>query len=144
MLKGRGAIGDDNFLVHAGDTYILSESSMHHRRLARAFEETKADAVFAVKRMSDTRDRGIIDGERIGDGLYRATRAVEKPEVPFSDLAIEPVYLFGPSIFESLINTKPGYGSEIQLTDAIEGLIRMGRSVYASELRDQDLRLDHR
>jgi dTDP-glucose pyrophosphorylase len=142
VLRGRAAIGDDNFLVHAGDTYIVSERNMHHRRLARAFEETKADAVFLVNKMKDPRDRGIVDGVRIGKGLYSVKRVVEKPKVPFSDLAIEPVYLFRSSIFDSLKETKPGKESELQLTDAIAGLVAIGRIVCASELPPGDFRLD--
>jgi UTP--glucose-1-phosphate uridylyltransferase len=142
VLKGRGAIGDDDFLVHAGDTYIISEDNMHYHELTRAFDEMKAEAAFVVKRMPDPKGRGVVDGEKIGEKLYLVRRAVEKPDVPFSDIAIEPIYIFRSSIFESLAGTKPGKDSEIQLTDAIARLIEAGATVYATEIGQECFRLD--
>ena len=142
VLRGRTAIGDDNFLVHAGDTYIVPSNKTHYRRLLEVFEGKKADAAFLVKKMQNTRYRGIIEGQRIGDSLYAVKRMEEKPEIPFSDLAIEPVYLFKKTIFESLEQTKPGRNSEVQLTDAIQRLVMSNKPVYAVELLPSDLRLD--
>jgi len=67
---------------------------------------------------------------------------VEKPETPPSNLAIMPFYIFKPEVIEILEGLKPGVGGEIQLTDAIQGLIDRGRNVVATVLRDDELRLD--
>jgi len=142
VLTGRSGIGDDDFLVHAGDTYIISEKNAHYRRLFQVFEKMKADSAFFVKRTRNPMERGIIEGERIDERTYAVRRAVEKPDVPFSDLAIEPVYLFRASIFESLEHVKPGKSNEVQLTDGIARIVEAGRTVCASELDDADLRMD--
>jgi UTP--glucose-1-phosphate uridylyltransferase len=57
--------------------------------------------------------------------LCRITEIVEKPavEVAPSNLAVMGRYLFTPSIFEMLADVQPGVGGEIQLTDAIAGLL---------------------
>jgi UTP--glucose-1-phosphate uridylyltransferase len=58
---------------------------------------------------------------------------VEKPKSnPPSDLAIIGRYILTPGIFNSLEETKPGKGGEIQLTDALRILIRT-QDVFAFE-----------
>ena len=59
------------------------------------------------------------------------TEIVEKPdpdEAP-SNLAVMGRYLFTPAIFDQLDKVQPGVGGEIQLTDAIAGLLEV-ESVY--------------
>ena len=53
------------------------------------------------------------------------TRIVEKPkpEDAPSTWGVMGRYVFTPAIFESIDRTKPGAGGEIQLTDAIGGLL---------------------
>ena len=56
-------------------------------------------------------------------------RVVEKPRGPPSNFAIMPFYIFRPEIMGILKSLKPGVGDEIQLTDAIQGLIESGCEV---------------
>ena len=42
-----------------------------------------------------------------------------------------PIYIFKPSIFNVLLKTKPGVGKEIQLTDAIQKMIKDKKNVEA-------------
>ena len=63
---------------------------------------------------------------------HRKVSVVEKPspdEAP-SNLAAIGRYVLTPEIFESLRDTKPGAGDEIQLTDAIN-LLAQDQAVYA-------------
>jgi UTP--glucose-1-phosphate uridylyltransferase len=142
VLKAKAAIGGDDFLVHAGDTYMLSNDNNHLRRLLEFFAAKKPEAAFIVKRMLDVKARGVIQGREASEGLYSVDKVVEKPDYPISNLAIEPIYLFRPSIFEALEKTQPGKGGEIQLTDAIQIIIDSGREVVAWRLPDSYLRLD--
>ncbi|MDO5780135.1 MAG: sugar phosphate nucleotidyltransferase, partial [Clostridium sp.] len=75
---------------------------------------------------------GIVDGVHIEDRVYKVKRLVEKPEVEEapSNVAILGRYIITPKIFEILENTKPGKGNEIQLTDALETLIK-NEAMYA-------------
>jgi len=60
------------------------------------------------------------------DDVVRVTALVEKPppgEAP-SNYAILGRYLLDPAVFDVLRRTQPGRGGEIQLTDAIEELVR--------------------
>jgi len=51
-------------------------------------------------------------------------------------------YVFSPAIFDALKRTLPGKRGEIQLTDAIKLLIRMGEPVYAWLLSSDQRRYD--
>jgi dTDP-glucose pyrophosphorylase len=66
----------------------------------------------------------------------------EKPTQPKSSFAIMPLYVFVGSIFESLKKTQADRMGEIQLTDAIQGLLESGGTVQAINLRADDVRLD--
>lgn len=138
----RPFVGEDEFLVHAGDTYIISKYNDHLRRVTKVHRSTGADATLIVQHVEDPRMYGIIKGQKIGDGVYKVREAIEKPVVPPTKLAIMPVYLFRPIIFEALEKIPPGKGGEIQLTDGIQGLIELGCKVNAIELRVDEIRLD--
>lgn len=142
VLMARSAVGLEDFLVHAGDTYIASKGCSHLERLRAAFEEFDADAVFAVKKTEEPSQKGIVDVEPIREKVYRVKRAVEKPDSPSSNLAIEPLYFFKPSIFEVLSHVSPGKGGEIQLTDGIQRLVDRDANVLAIELNKDEARLD--
>ena len=61
-----------------------------------------------------------MDGEQIGERLYKVNGMVEKPqkeEAP-SNVAVLGRYVITPEVFRHLEHTKPGAGGEIQLTDA--------------------------
>ena len=67
----------------------------------------------------------MIDGEIISENLTMIKEIVEKPQSnPPSNLAVTGRYLLKGSILESLKRIKPGFGNEIQLTDAISMLLK--------------------
>ncbi|MEW6162567.1 MAG: UTP--glucose-1-phosphate uridylyltransferase GalU [Nitrospirota bacterium] len=81
--------------------------------------------------MADINKYGIIEGIREGDNIYRITTLVEKPramEAP-SDLAIIGRYILTPDVFDILADVSFGRGGEIQLTDALHGLLKK-RPIY--------------
>jgi UTP--glucose-1-phosphate uridylyltransferase len=135
-------VGNEPILVHAGDTYVISEQDRHLKNLMKVFDEMSADAAFVIQRVEDPRQYGVIEAEKIREGVYRVMKAVEKPEKPSTDLAIMPIYIFRPIVFKALRETSPGIGGEIQLTDAIQKLVDWGLRTYAAELSPNDVRLD--
>jgi len=142
VLRGRPFIGQDEFLTHAGDTYVISESGQHLERLIEAHSRLDSEATFLVEEMEDPRKYGVIKGEAIERGLYQVKGIEEKPERPPSKLAVVPIYAFAPRIFEELARTKPGKGGEIQLTDAIQSLVADNRKVYAVQLKASEVKID--
>ena len=129
-------------LVHAGDTYIVSENARHLRLLMNVYERFNADAAFIVQEIEDPRQYGVIEAKEIEKRVYRVKAAVEKPEKPTTNLAIMPIYIFHPVVFKALEKTIPGKGGEIQLTDAIQKLIEWGLNVCAVQLSPDEVRLD--
>ena len=142
VLMARSSVGSEDFVVHAGDTYIVCENCSHLKRLHGVFEEFNAYAVFAVKETDEPSQKGIVDVEPIREKVYRVKRAVEKPDSPSSNRAIEPLYFFKPTIFEALSHVGPGKGGEIQLTDGIQRLVEKNLTVLAVELNADEVRLD--
>ena len=82
---------------------------------------------------TDVKNYGVFDvSTEEEEDVFAVTGMVEKPEpeeAP-SRLAATGRYLLDRDIFDALARTKPGKGGEIQLTDAIELLIREGHPVH--------------
>jgi UTP--glucose-1-phosphate uridylyltransferase len=135
-------VQNEHCLVHAGDTYIVSEDARHLRLLMDVYERFNADAAFLVQEIEDPRQYGIIETKEIVKRVYRVKAAVEKPEKPVTNLAIMPIYIFHPVVFKALEKTIPDKGGEVQLTDAIQKLIEWGLNVCAVQLSPDEVRLD--
>jgi UTP--glucose-1-phosphate uridylyltransferase len=142
VLRAEPFVGSERFIVHAGDTYVISPSFSHLQRLLKVHEELGADATFLVQEVEDPRQYGVVRGRELEEGVIKVEEAVEKPEELVSRTAIMPIYVFHPVIFKALEQTPPGRGGEVQLTDGIQRLISWGLRVYAVKLREEDVRLD--
>jgi len=142
VLKAEPFVGEEPFLVQAGDTYIVSKNNAYLMRLMNYHLSKRPAAVLTLRKVRRLqKDYGYAIVEEEGEAL-KVKLLVEKPETPPSDLAIMPVYVFDAEIFEALKQTKPGVGNEIQLTDAIQKLVEWGRPVGAIKLEDDEIRLD--
>lgn len=141
VLRAKPFVGED-FLVHAGDTCIISPKHRHLSRLINIHQSYKADATFLVQEVEDPRQYGVMEGKETDRNVYVVGAVTEKPEKPLTNLAIMPVYVFNPVIFKALEVTQPGKGGEIQLTDGIQRLIDWGLKVMAVKLEEDEVRLD--
>jgi len=142
VVMAQPFVQNEQCLVHAGDTYIISKDTKHIKLLINTFERIHADAAFIVQEIEKPQQYGIIEAKETENGIYKVEAAIEKPEKPPTNLAIMPIYVFHPVIFKALEKTKPGKGGEIQLTDAIQKLIDWGLNVYAVKLSPNEVRLD--
>lgn len=141
VLKAAAFADEESVLVHAGDTYIISDDARHLRTLMQTHDKLEADTTCMLQEVKNPRQYGVAEVEELG-GAYRVKKVIEKPEKPTTNLAIMPVYVFDPVIFKALKETAPGVGNEIQLTDGIQRLIDWGLKVYAIKLGPDDIRLD--
>jgi len=142
VLKAKSFVGNDRFLVHAGDSHFISRNAEHLHRVVRMSEETKADALFLSMEVEDPSRFGIVEGERIANGLVKVKRLVEKPAKPASKLAIMPVYVFDSNIFRALESTKAGFAGELQLTDGIQQMVDWDLNVYTTKVGLGEIWLD--
>jgi UTP--glucose-1-phosphate uridylyltransferase len=142
VLRAEPFVDGEPFVVHAGDTYIISQGGSHIKRLLQVHEARKPSAVLTLREVPDLRKLyGCAEVDAQGS-VMRVRRVVEKPERPPSNLAIMPLYVFEPEVFDALRKTGPGVGGEVQLTDAIQKLIDSQRPVEAIKLREDEVRLD--
>ncbi len=141
VLAARPAV-NGTFLLHAGDTYIISKGDEHLKRLFEVHKKFGADVTILAQEVEDPRAYGVIEGKEVSEGVILVENLEEKPEKPKTDLAIMPVYVFDSVIFKALEVIKPGKGGEIQLTDAIQKLVDWGLKVYAVKLKPGEQRLD--
>lgn len=142
IYRAKAFVGNEPFLVHAGDDIIISEANSHLKRLIEVFERMNADATLLVERVSDSQRYGVVTGRKVHPSVYKVTNIIEKPKVPPSNIAIVAIYIFNEKIFKAIEQTEPDASGEIQLTDAIKHLILDGGAVYAIELLSSEKRLD--
>ncbi|KUO76027.1 MAG: UTP--glucose-1-phosphate uridylyltransferase [Desulfosporosinus sp. BRH_c37] len=118
-------IGDEPFAVLLGDDIIHSRIPCLQQMIK--VYECFGTSVVAVQEvpLEMTSKYGIVDGEAIGERIYRARNLVEKPrpeDAPAKRLAIMGRYILNPDIFGILENLQPGKDGEIQLTDGLREL----------------------
>lgn len=125
-------VGNEPFAVMLGDDVVDSEVPCL-KQLINCFNEYKT-TILGVQTVEfeNVNKYGIIDGLPIENRVYKVKKLVEKPSVEEapSNIAILGRYIITPQIFKILENTKPGKGNEIQLTDALETLIK-SEAMYA-------------
>jgi UTP--glucose-1-phosphate uridylyltransferase len=140
VIQARVFAGDEPFLVHAGDAYVYCTDFGHLRRLLSSFGED-TECSLALRRVPYPRQYGVATGKS-SKGLIAIDEIVEKPKAPKSNLAVTPIYLFRPSIFEAIEHAGTGVGGEMQLTDGIQALLRKGKNVFGVELRPDESWID--
>ena len=125
----RHLIGDEPFAVILADDMVLSKKPCL-KQMVEAYDEVGGNilGVMDVPR-EKTSSYGIVDIDKSAkskdERLVKAKGLVEKPapEKAPSTLSIIGRYILQPDIFDFLDKQKPGAGGEIQLTDAISGMI---------------------
>jgi UTP--glucose-1-phosphate uridylyltransferase len=126
-------VGPEPFAVLLGDDIIDSKVPAL-KQMIDVFDKYQG-SVIAVQRVPDDQTHlyGVIDGTEVEPGVYKVNDLVEKPKgkAP-SNLAIIGRYILTPEIFDCIETTKRGSGGEIQLTDAIKGLLK-SQDVFAYE-----------
>ena len=134
ILMGETFIGNDDFVVEAGDTLIVSENISPLNKIKNIQLEGKYDAAFLLKEVEDPRRYGVATIKQINDEIV-VTNVKEKPKKPESNYAIMPIYHFKPSIFKMLKEIKFGE-SELQITDAIDYASWLRSKISAHRLSD--------
>ena len=110
-------LADDLFDGNPGVTSQLVDAFKLHGKSIIAVNEVSEE---------ETKKYGVISGELSGN-LSNIEEIVEKPQSnPPSNLAVTGRYLLSGEIMEELKTVEPGFGNEIQLTDAIAKMLQKG------------------
>ncbi len=143
VKRAQRYVGNEDFIVHAGDVTILSKQKHPVLRLMDvAKKNPNAEAILVCKKVTDYKRYGVPTVEVISNNLFSVKEVIEKPNKPKSNFGILPLYYFRSDIFSSLAKIKPGKGGEFQLTDAIQNLIKENKEVLAISLNKNEDEVD--
>jgi UTP--glucose-1-phosphate uridylyltransferase len=147
---GEKFTGEDPFVIALGDSIVTNPSGHEHAlgRMLAAFDSTKCDGVIAFERIDPalTGNYGIarVAADSGPDKPFWLDDIIEKPKPAFapSNYAVAGRYIFTPKIYSALKRIQPGYGRELQLTDAIRLLIQEGGKVLGLLMTNGEQRFD--
>ncbi|HEV2538039.1 MAG TPA: glucose-1-phosphate thymidylyltransferase [Streptosporangiaceae bacterium] len=126
VLTARDYLGDDDFVMYLGDNFIVGGITA----MVAEFRSVQPDAYIMLTAVADPSEFGVAELDATG----QVVSLEEKPERPKSDLALVGVYLFTPAVHEAVAALVPSPRGELEITEAIEWLIRDGRKVTASTI----------
>jgi glucose-1-phosphate thymidylyltransferase len=129
VATGAEFLGDSRFCMYLGDNF-LKQGIVEH---AKRFNESTAQAQILLKKVDDPSALGVAVLDEAGN----VARLVEKPKTNISDLAVIGVYFFGPEIHDITPTLRPSGRGELEITDAIQGLIDAGHNVTATMIQDE-------
>ena len=124
-------VKDEPFAVLLSDDIIEPGASLLKDMISLYREFDSPILALEKVPMSEVHKYGIVDGVKEREGIYKINNLIEKPspaDAP-SDMAIIGRYILTSDIFEVLESVRPGKGREIQLTDALFGLLKK-RQIY--------------
>ena len=113
----KDVITEDRFLVYLGDNIVPYDD------LSSFLSFTGSASILLAK---------VDNPNRFGVAVIKegkVVKLVEKPKERISDLALVGVYGFTKEIFDVIEDLKPSWRGELEITDAIQGLIDRGREV---------------
>lgn len=123
VLCAKEFMGREPFVVYLGDN--LLKGGIKH--LVEDFQVSRPESTIALCKVPNPQQFGVAEIDADGNVL----RCVEKPKEPRSDLAIVGIYLFRDSVFQVIDGLKPSWRNELEITDAIAGLVERKKIVKA-------------
>jgi UTP--glucose-1-phosphate uridylyltransferase len=127
VLCARPVVGDDPFAVILADDLIECTDQCCLSQMVAVYEEHGC-SILGVEEVpkNETDKYGIVDPASSDGRRSFVKNIVEKPapDVARSNLAVVGRYILNPRIFAHLQTIPRGAGGEIQLTDAIEELLK--------------------
>jgi UTP--glucose-1-phosphate uridylyltransferase len=147
VLCAKPVVGDEPFGVVLPDDLIwngaIGSGKGALRQMAELADAQQAGVIAVEEVPHDQTDKyGIVDAAPIDERSALIRYMVEKPkpaDAP-SNLAVVGRYVLPGRIFQLLEQTTPGAGGEIQLTDAIDALLKEQGKVLA--YRFEGIRFD--
>jgi UTP--glucose-1-phosphate uridylyltransferase len=127
----RNIINEEPFAVILADDPIKSKIPCLKQMIEIYSEKNSTIVAIETINKKDCSKYGIIDYSSKSKSLYNLKSIIEKPSPAQAktNLAVVGRYILPSNIFDRIKKSSPGVGKEIQITDAISGLIK-DYSVY--------------
>jgi len=119
-------LGNDPFIMYLGDNLIENQL----QSFLTTFQAEHLDALILLRPVPNPTAFGVAKLDDQG----RVLELVEKPKHPPSNLALVGIYLFTSAIHTAIAQIQPSARGELEITDAIQQLIRLDRPVQACQL----------
>jgi len=136
ILQGKGIIGNNPFAVVLPDDLCHNKDKSVMSQMQEVFKENKDKCIVAVEQVNikDIEKYGVISFRSSSNNVFQVDDMIEKPspsQAP-SNLAIIGRYILTPDIFEILEQTEPDQNGEIQITNALKELAKIGKVIAYS------------
>jgi glucose-1-phosphate thymidylyltransferase len=120
-------IDNEKFLVFLGDNIIQKSIT----DFVENFKNSNYDATVLLCEVDNPSRFGIADVEN-----EKILKITEKPKNPTSNLAVTGIYLLTPKIFEIIDNLKPSWRNELEITDALDNLLKKNNNISFEKITD--------
>jgi glucose-1-phosphate thymidylyltransferase len=125
VLVARDFLGDSRFVLYLGDNFLMGGIQSY----VESFTASECASQILLHPVANPEAFGIaaMDGDRV-------VRIVEKPKEQMGNLAVIGIYMFSPAVHDVIEHLTPSWRNELEITDAIQGLIDGGLRVDAGVL----------
>jgi len=120
-------VNNEKFLVFLGDNIIQKPIT----DFVENFNKSDYDATVLLCEVDNPSRFGIADVEN-----EKIIKITEKPKTPTSNLAVTGIYLLTPLIFEIIDNLKPSWRNELEITDALDNLLKQNDNIGYETITD--------
>ena len=120
-------VNNEKFLVFLGDNIIQKPIT----NFVENFAKSDYDATVLLCEVDNPSRFGIADVEN-----EKIIKITEKPKKPTSNLAVTGIYLLTPQIFEIIDNLKPSWRNELEITDALDNLLKQNDNIGYETITD--------
>jgi len=120
-------INNEKFLVFLGDNIIQKPIT----DFVENFNKSNYDATVLLCEVDNPSRFGIADVKN-----EKIVKIIEKPKKPTSNLAVTGIYLLTPLIFEVIDNLKPSWRNELEITDALDNLLKQNDNIGYETITD--------
>lgn len=122
VATARDFLGDSRFVLYLGDNFVMGGIQSYVRK----FTANGNSSQILLHPVENPEAFGIAE---VVEG--RVARIVEKPREPKSNLAVVGIYMFDAAVHDVISGLAPSWRGELEITDAIQGLIDRGLHVDA-------------